>query len=168
MSHAVEKSLWICGAALAGLLVLLAAILFRLGGRVPALRPLSGTTNAVAADWLTFDQAGPWFEVAELTRLTAQTNARNPFFTRHFQPPPPPSTKRVELTYLGFLEGSGAARRAFIEIGDATRALANGAIVVADHGIQEIARRTLVLTNPAGVTNVLEFRIKKSLEIPAQ
>ncbi|MBE7504201.1 MAG: hypothetical protein HS113_28720 [Verrucomicrobiales bacterium] len=166
MPPSLAKSFWLSVAALALLAGLLLLTLPRLGGRVPALKPLSSATNGVPDNWLAFREAERWFRPLELTRLTAQTNVLNPFFTLHFQPPPPPSTKTVELTYLGFLASSEGLRRAFVQIDDATRVFSNGATVVANHAVQDIARRTLVLTNADGRTNVLEFRVKKALQIP--
>jgi len=45
--------------------------------------------------------------------------------------------------------------------------LTNGAKVVADHAIKDIAIRTLTLTNAAGQTNLLEFNVKRALDVPA-
>lgn len=168
MSRTRERSLWISTVAFLGLVTLAVLTLWRLGGDVPALKPLGSATNRLSTDWLGFAAAQRWFELGELTGLVRQTNQPNPFYTAYFQPPPPPSTKRVELTYLGFVESEDRPRRALIQVDNATRLLSAGATVVADHIIVDIARRNLILTNRAGATNVLEFRIKKLLEIPAR
>lgn len=168
MSNSLERSLWISLAVLLGLTVLVILTLVGLGGRVPALRPLGGATNGFSPDWFTLQDASQWFQANELARPTGQTNVLDPFFTAYFQPPPPPSTKPVELTYLGFVDSEGRPRRALIQVDKATRLFTPGLKVVADHAVQDIARRTLILTNGSGATNVLEFRIKKVLEIPAR
>lgn len=168
MSSTLERSLWISLAVLLGLVVLTLLTVVRLGGRVPALKPLSNATNVVSTDWLALQNARLWFRPDELGRVASQTNLPNPFFTAYFQPPPPPSTRPVELTYLGFMDSDNRPRRALLQVDDATRLFTAGGRVVADHTVQEIARRTLILTNGAGQTNVLEFRIKKVLEIPAR
>ena len=168
MSLTLERSIWISTAALLGLLALVALTLVRLGGRVPALKPLGNATNRLSTDWLAFGDPQRWFRAEELARLATTTNLPNPFFTTFFQPPPPPSTKPVELTYLGFVDSDGRPRRALVQVDNATRLFTPGVQVVADHAVKDIARRTLVLTNAAGATNVLEFRIKKLLEIPAR
>lgn len=167
MSPTLERSIWVSLAVLGALALIAFLTLTRLGGRVPALKPLGSTTNGYATDWSILRNAAPWFEPAPMTRLTAQTNLPNPFFTTHFQPPPPPSTKPVELTYLGFVASEGRPRRALVQVDKTNHLFTPGAMVIAGHAVKDIARRTLILTNAAAVTNVLEFRIKKVLEIPA-
>lgn len=168
MSRPLEQSIWISTAALVGLVALTVLTLSRLGGEVPALKPLGGSTNRLSTDELAFAGSGRWFQPEALALLVRQTNLPNPFFTTYFQPPPPPSTKPVELTYLGFVDSEGRPRRALVQVDNATRLFTAGVTVVADHVVTEIARRNLILTNRAGATNVLEFRIKKLLEIPAR
>ncbi len=167
MTPSLERSLWISAGVLSGLLVLLVLTVYRVGGNVPALRPLGGT-NRLGPAALPVDAANEWFQPAQLTRLIGQTNFPNPFYTAHFAPPPPPSTKPVELTYLGFMDSDNRPRRALVQVNNATQLLTNGSRLVADHVVKDIARRTLTLTNGASITNVLEFRIKKVIEVPAQ
>ncbi len=165
MSSTLQRQFWFAIATLAGLATLLSLTLLGLGGRVPDLRPLGGE-GRVTPEWPSPAQVGDWFSVGELARAVRQTNAINPFFTRHFQPPPPPSTRRVTLTYQGSLESSDGKVRAFVLVDTNTLALAAGAVVVADHAVKSIALRTLILTNAAGQTNVLEFSVPKPLEVP--
>jgi hypothetical protein len=165
MSHTVEKLIWMATLVLVVLVALLGITVVNLGGRVPALKPL-GNGSRTATEWPTPAQVGGWFDLASLTRLTSQTNGINPFFTRHFQPPPPPTTRPAELTYLGYFQGGTRAPRALILLDQATLPFNQGSVVVADHRVASIARRTLVLTNTAGATNVLEFNLKKVLIVP--
>ncbi len=166
MFTAFEKRLAVALAVLAALGVLLGLTLWNWGGGLPTLKPLGNGATRVETRWPTPAQVEGWFARPALTRLVSVTNAPNPFFTRYFQPPPPPTTRPVELTILGYLEIGTAGRRAFIQVGAETRALPAGAAVVADHRIHRIERRTLILTNAAGVTNVLEFNVKKVLQVP--
>ena len=53
-----------------------------------------------------------------------------------------------------------------ILVDQATLPFSPGSVVVADHRVAAIARRTLVLTNAAGATNVLEFGLKRVLTVP--
>jgi hypothetical protein len=55
-----------------------------------------------------------------------------------------------------------------VRVGTNSLVFVAGARVVADHGILDIAQRTLILTNTAGQTNVLEFNIPKVLEVPIE
>lgn len=165
MTSSLQRQFSLAVVTLAGLVALLVLTLFGLGGRVPDLPPLGGQGRATP-EWPSPAQVGDWFNVAELTRAVRQTNAINPFFTLHFQPPPPPSTRKVTLTYQGSLRGSEDQVRAFVLVDTNTHVLATGSNVVADHFVKSIALRTLILTNAASQTNVLEFGVPKSLEIP--
>lgn len=165
MNRSVEKTILMATAVLVVLLVLLGIILLNLGGRVPALKPL-GNASRSATEWPTPAQVGGWFERAAIARLhTQSSNSVNPFFTLHFQPPPPSTTRPAELTYLGYFQGGTSAPRALILLDQATLPFSVGSVVVADHRVASIARRTLVLTNTA-TTNVLEFNLKKVLTVP--
>jgi hypothetical protein len=167
ISRFLQRNFWIAAASLAGLLTLLVLTAISLGGRVPALKPL-GNPSAVTNDRPTLRQVEGWFQAASLTNLLAQTSGPGPFFTLHFQPPPPPTTRRVQLTYHGNITPSAGSRRAFVRVGTNSLVFVAGAHVVADHGILDIAQRTLILTNAAGQTNVLEFNIPKVLEVPIE
>lgn len=167
MTSTLQRQFLLAVVTLAGLALLLLLTLLGLGGRVPDLPPLGGQGRAMP-DWPSPAQVGDWFSVPELARAVRQTNAINPFFTLHFQPPPPPSTRRVTLTYQGSLRGSEDQVRAFVLVDTNTHVLAAGSNVVADHAVKSIALRTLILTNAAGQTNVLEFGVPKSLEIPVK
>lgn len=163
----LEKRLAVAAAVLVGLVGLLGLTLADWGGRLPTLKPLGNGAARSEPPWPTPAQVADWFSVPALTRLVAVSNAPNPFFTRYFQPPPPPSTRPAELTYLGYLESSGGERRAFLQVDAAVRSFTAGAPVVADHRVHRIERRSVILTNAAGATNVLEFNVKKVLQVPA-
>ncbi len=166
MATTLQRHFWLALATLAGLVTLLGLTLLSLGGRVPDLRPLGGQGRATP-EWPSPAQVGDWFSVGELARAVHQTNAINPFSTRYFQPPPPPSTRTATLTYQGFLQNSdGSQIRAFILVDTNMVVLAPGAKVVADHAVKSLALRTLILTNASGQTNVLEFGVPKHLEVP--
>ncbi len=166
MFTSLEKRLAVALAVLAAQGVLLGLTFWNWGGRLPALKPLGNGATRGETRWPTPVQVEGWFARPALTRLVCVTNAPNPFFTRYFQPPPPPTTRPVALTYLGYLDSSAGERRAFLQVDDAVRPFGAGARVVADHHVHRIERRTLILTNTAGVTNVLEFNIKKVLQVP--
>lgn len=161
----LERHLWVSLAMLAGLLVLLVALIAHQGGRLPVLKPFQPAGEA-PLEWLGGDESQRWFSPEISVRLAATSNTINPFFTRHFQPPPPPPTRPVALLYQGLMTSSDNTRLAYVVVEDQLRILTNGARVVADHGIQSIALRQLVLTNAAG-TNVLHFNLKTNLQVPA-
>lgn len=167
MRSTLERRLLLALAVLGVLAALLGLTLWSLGGRLPELKPLGNGPGRPVEDWPSPAQVNDWFAVPSLTTLVAVSNAPNPFFTRYFQPPPPPTTRPVVLTYLGYLDSSSGERRAFLQVDDAVRPFGIGARVVADHHVHRIERRSVILTNVVGVTQVLEFNVKKVLQVPA-
>jgi len=89
MLNFLERSFWLSVLLLAGLAVLLAGTLARLGGGLPPLRPLQPQTGAPPR-FFSADRAEDWFAAPLLARLAIPTNTVNPFYTLYFQPPPPP------------------------------------------------------------------------------
>jgi hypothetical protein len=165
----LERSLWLSLLVVAGLALLLLAAATRLGGRMPGLTPLREQPRTIQRA-LPDAQVAQWFSLPLLTRLAPATNSVNPFYTLYFEPkppPPPPPTKKVELLFQGWYQASSGERLAYVKLGEALLTLTNGAKVVADHAIKDIGLRTLTLTNAAGQTNVLEFNVKKALDVPA-
>jgi hypothetical protein len=166
MSNFLEKRLWLSVLLLAALVYVLVATLLHLGSEMPSLAPLRERPHP--ARWsLAGDQAAQWFSVPALAAVTTGTNIVNPFYTLHFQPPPPPPTKRIELVYQGCVEASSGLKLGYVQVEGGLLILTNGAKVVADHLVKDIQRRRLTLTNAAGQTNVLEFNVKKGLDVPA-
>jgi len=164
----LEKNLWLSLSLAVGVLVLVIAALVDLGGSMPVLAALRSRPKAPLRGLP--DGVSEWFSPARVAGSLNVTNGGNAFYTLRFQvppPPPPPATKKVELLYQGFLEASTGLRRAYVKVADAPLLLPTGARVVADHAIQSMTFRTLTLTNAAGQTNVLEFNVKKQLDVPA-
>ncbi|MBK9138262.1 MAG: hypothetical protein IPM17_05780 [Verrucomicrobia bacterium] len=163
----LERNLWSSLLVLAVLAATLLAVALRLGGGMPALKPYLREGEPLR-DWPLPDRLAGWFSTnALLAALPTNANV-NPFFTLHFQPPGPPPTRRVELLYMGNYTSSRSNVFAYLQLGDKLLVLTNGAVVVADHAIQQITLKEVVLTNAAGVTNVLPFNVKKPLEVPAR
>jgi hypothetical protein len=161
-----ERNLWISLVLLGGLAVIVLAVPFWLGGRLPELRPLS-PTDEPPHEWFAELHAADWFATNSLRRLATTTNVGDPFFTRFFLPLPPPPTKRVDLLYQGCFESSEGIRKAYIRLGDQLFVLTNGAKLVADRVVKDIGMGELILTNAAGATNLALFNVKTNLEVPA-
>ena len=118
--------------------------------------------------------------VAKLDRLftpgawpksLGDTNALNPFFTRHFIPPPtpappPPTTRKIELTYQGYYQMVDNPKQAMVKLGDAFLVAAVGAKLTANVFAAEATMQTLTLTNLAGQTNIIQLNTKKEIEVP--
>lgn len=164
MSALWERVFWFSVLLFCGLALLLSAAALGLRGTTPALKPVAAATDP-AAPALRVD-VQELFATSAVPNPAFPTNVVSPFYTLHFQPPPPPPTRKVQLLYQGSFTTSRGQSRAFVRMGDALMMLTNGARVVADHAVQAIAARALTLTN-AAQTNVLQFNVPKTLEVPA-
>lgn len=163
------RSRWFSGGLHVGLWLLLGLVVAGLGGR----RPQFGETDA---DPLAVQKPVP---VAKLETLFAPDNwpkhvvdaaSENAFATLHFKPPvvpvPPPTTRRVELTYQGFYQSSDGPQRTLLKLGDALVAVPVGGVVVTNLWVADAGFKTLTLTNSAGQTNVLAVNTAQTVEVP--
>jgi hypothetical protein len=98
----------------------------------------------------------------------AHTNSLNPFFTRHFIPPPAPAptTRKIELTYQGYYQTSEGAKQAIVKLADAFFVTPIGAKVTANLYAVEATLQSLTLTNSSAQTNLLLLNVKKEIEVP--
>jgi hypothetical protein len=110
-------------------------------------------------------------------------DGRQPFFTRFFEPAPPPPKvveptpapvvaptpppRKVGLVYQGLYEGSNGGKQAFLLVESNQVVLRPGGTAVGGWAIAEMSLRTLTLTNKAGQTNILQFNSPKVIEVPA-
>ena len=101
----VLRNRWFTAGIHAGFWLLLYLAVVNLGGKVPDLRDAEGLSTPPRSP----------VPVAGLERLFSQgvwpksltdTNLLNPFVTRYFIPqaPPPPTTRKIEVTYQGFYQ----------------------------------------------------------------
>ena len=165
----LERRLWLSLVIFAVVGVVVSLTALHLGGGTPGLSLLSDRTSG-AFRGVPEAQVQDWFAPDNLTHLLALTNGTNPFYTLYFQPPappPPPPTKKVDLLYQGCIVSSKGQPQAFIRLGENLLILTNGAKVVADHAIQSIGMKSVTLTNNAAKTNILQFNVKATLEVPA-
>jgi hypothetical protein len=156
-----------------GLWLLLIASLGKLGGAATKYFQASATTpiTNILVPIVRVENTAKLF--AGASRGWTATNLLDPFFTRHFSPPavpspPPPTTKKIELTYQGFYETEGAARRAFIKLGDVLLDAPAGSNFTANLFLAGMNAQSATLTNLTGQTNVLEFSVKKEVEVPVK
>jgi hypothetical protein len=167
MFRFLERGFWLSALMLAALVLLVAVTGLNLGGGMPALPRLPGGEQP-RWDWLEANRLAGWFSVSNAARFSATADGVNPFFTDYFKPPAPPQTKKVQVGYLGSFTSSRGERHAFVQLGEQTLVLTNGANVVADYYIREIEISSLILTNAAGQTNRVEFRSQAALQVPAR
>jgi hypothetical protein len=107
----------------------------------------------------------------QILQSLADTNTPSLFFTRYFVPrpspaPPAPTTRKIELTYLGFYQTADGPRQTIVKVADAFRTASIGASVVTNFFAAEATPLSLTLTNPAGQKQVLPLNNKKEIEVP--
>ncbi len=153
----------------AGLWLLLYLAVTGLGGKAPDLREAQAFSTpaqspAPVAKLQRLFSPGVW------PRTLADTNTLNAFFTRHFIPPqaPPPTTRRIELTYQGFYQTPDGPKHVILKMADAFLVTPLGAKVTANLFAAEATMQSLTLTNPAAQTNLLLLNTKKEIEVPIQ
>jgi hypothetical protein len=163
------RSRWFIGCVHVCLWVLLYLAIMTLRGKSFDYRegesPLPAAPGQVPTTSLeTLFAGGNW------PRFHADTNALNPFFTRHFIPPQatPATTRKIELTYQGFYQTAEGPIHAVYKIGEAFVASAVGAKITANLFISAATMQTLTLTNPAAQTTVVPLNVKKEIEVPIQ
>jgi hypothetical protein len=102
--------------------------------------------------------------------ISTNTNSLNLFFTWHFNPsqPPssPPTTRDIQLTYLGFYQTADGPKRAMVKLGDAILASQVGSNLTANLFAADASILSLTLTNPAGQTNLLPLNAKTQMKVP--
>ena len=170
MSKSLQRDFIIAFAMLGGVLVLLWFGLRDLGGSLPDI-----PGRRTGRSWDLFQHpatpTGSFVSGAGSPSLVLGTNQWNGFFTTYFQPQPkpapkPPATRKLDLTYLGFLQAGSGPRKALVQDGSTQRIGAIGSNLVANLFVASIEPRVLVLTNTEGQTNRLEFRSRTTLEVP--
>jgi hypothetical protein len=167
MLRGLSRDYWVAVAMLAVLLALVGLVLRDYGVGLPEFPAPSAQPTPILPPLhaTEFERLFP----GELERELRQDPDRpSPFFTAHFQPPKPkpPTTRKVNMTYLGLLESSEGRRQAFLRIDNETRNAGVGESIIADLGVADMDLRSLSLTNSAAETNVLQFNVSKAVEVP--
>jgi hypothetical protein len=163
------RSRWLAVLMHAGLWVLLLLAFTGLGGRGPRFSE-AGAYAARLRSPIPVERIRTLFEPGTAPQGPNTTNLASAFFTRHFMPPvlPPPTTRKVELTYRGFYQTAEGPKIALLNVGDTLVTGAPGAKAVANLFIADITWQALTLTNPAAQTNLLQLSTKKEVEVPIQ
>ena len=140
--------------ALWGLLYLTVA---NLSGTAPRFRD-GRATSPPRSSLLPADAIGGCFSTP--LPVPVDTNATNPFHTIHFQPrqapaPPPPTTRKIELTYLGYYQTDTGLRQAIVQFEGAFLVSSVGSKITANLFAADDRMQSLVVTNPAAQTTSL-------------
>jgi hypothetical protein len=171
MERSQRKLYWRSALVTLGSVGLMAFSLLHLRGRMPELKPIPADRGPVL-DFVAPEKVRRWFDPAELARPATLTNVDNPFFTRHFEPPPkpkpkpPPTTRKIKLLYQGSIRTSEERQHAFIRAEGKTLVVTNGQHLVANLGVQRISLNQVILTNTSGQTNILVFRVPAQVVVP--
>ena len=165
------RSRWLTWAIHGGLWGLLALTALRWGGRTPAFRGNTGSSQPA-------ESPAP---VARLTTLFASTsfpttmattNSTNPFYTTYFipapspAPPPPPTSRKVDFTYQGYFETEGAPPNAIVKMDENFVITTVGRMIAQNLFVAQASMQTLLLTNANAQTNLLQLNVKKEIEVP--
>ena len=112
---------------------------------------------------------GGLFATVSAPATAVPSNALNPFFTRYFEPapaPPAPSTRKVDVIYLGFYEASESPKHAMLKLADAFVAARIGSRITTNYFVAEATMQSVTLTNVAGQTNVVPLNRTNQIEVP--
>jgi hypothetical protein len=149
------------------LLLYLAVV--NLGGKALELRDAEGVigpphSSVPVAGLERLFSAGIW------PKALNDTNRLNPFFTRYFIPPapPPPTTRKIEVTYQGFYQTGEGPKQTIYKLGDAFMVAPIGARVATNLVIADATMQALILTNLTAQTNILPLNVKQELIVPIQ
>lgn len=98
------------------------------------------------------------------------TNRLNPFFTRYFVPPvpPPPTTRKIEVTYQGFYRSGNGPKQTMFKLDEAILVAPIGARIAVGLFIADATIHALTLTNLAAQTNIVPLNAKKDIIVPIQ
>lgn len=167
MHQDLQRDRWLAWLLLACAAALLGLVVQDFGSSLPSL-PRAERPGTPPPRLPSTRQLPGSFDAARLPSLGVPTNQWNVFYTEHFRPPPvrPPTTRQVELTYLGYMQAGDGPKQAVIRVGDRNLVCGLGSNVVASLQVGEISLRTLTLTNASNETNRLEFNVKKPVEVP--
>ena len=163
------RNRWFTVSVHAGLWLLLYLAVMNLRGKAPEYRDAEGV-------------AGPQRSLVPVTALErlfspgvwpkslVETNQLNPFVTRYFIPqaPPPPTTRKIEVTYQGFYQTGDGPKQTIFKLGDSFIVAPIGARIATNLVIADATMQALILTNLTAQTNILPLNVKQELIVPIQ
>lgn len=171
MESESNRNYWMAVVVTLGAIGFGVASLMNVPDQALELEPIPENQGPVL-DFVAPEKVQAWFSPEELARPVTQERTENPFFTRHFEPPPQPAppppatTRQVDLLFQGIIRSSRERPHAFIHAEGKTHIVTNGAPLLADLFVARIAPEQVVLTNLDGRTNVLAFRKPEKVEVP--
>lgn len=165
------RSRWFATLVHVGLWLLLYLAVVNMGGKTPNLHEHTGVSPAPESP-APVDKLSSLFAPGILHTSFAGTNGLDPFYTKHFVPPPapapapPPTTRKIPLVYLGFYSTAGGPRQAMFKEENIFRTLPVGTPVATNTFIADAGVLTLTLTNSTGQTNIFQLNKPGQIEVP--
>jgi len=166
------RSRWFAVSVHLGLWLLLFFALTKFGGNTPIYKDgvaLSSPAQSPApvAKLERLSTSGIW------PAILTDTNTPSLFFTKHFIPPqtpapPAPTTRKIDITYLGFSDAEGSTRQVFYKLADVIEVKPVGVRVTTNWFIGDASFQSLSLTNLAAQSTLLPLNEKKQIEVPIQ
>ena len=166
------RSRWLATLAHAGLWLLLYLAVTGLKGRTPIYGDWSSRVGGLQSLFPDKSWDG-FFSPKDLSAQLVATNLPSPFFTRHFiketaPAPPPPTTRKIELTYQGFWQTAEGPQETIVRLGDSFLITPVGSNLTANLFAADATMQALTITNSTGQTNLMPLNLKRELEVPIQ
>jgi hypothetical protein len=153
-----------------GLWCVLYLAVTHLGGKTPEFH-IGDSSMPATAGPVPVSKMESLFSATQWPNPQAATNGANPFFTTYFvpvpsPPAPPPTTRKVEVTYQGYYQAGDDFKHAVVKLGDLYVVAIVGAQITTNLYVADANMQNMMLTNLATQTNVLLLNAKKEIEVP--
>jgi hypothetical protein len=164
------RSRWFAACLHAGLWLLVYLASSHFGGKSPALRD-SVALSAPAQNPAPVAKLDKLFSPGIWPRNIADTNLPSAFFTQHFIPPPtnppaPPTTRKIDITYLGYYQTPDAPKQVITKMADSFVVRSVGTRVTTNWFVADATALSMTLSNVAAQNTVLPLNAKKEIEVP--
>jgi hypothetical protein len=168
----ILKSRWFAASVHAGLWLLLYLTVAGMATRTPDFGEADSFSTPVQSP-APVAKLADLFSPGNLPTAQPDTNLLSAFATLHFIPPkkpapPPPTTRKIQLTYQGFYQTVDGPKHTLIKMGDALLVTPVGATVATHLFVADATMQTLTLTNLAAESNILSLNTSKEIEIPIE
>ncbi|PWU18425.1 MAG: hypothetical protein C5B50_09110 [Verrucomicrobia bacterium] len=166
----ILRSRWFALCVHAGAWLLLGLAISQLGADTPNFNDRE-TGSAYPQSPVPVANLDSLFPSVTSSNSQSSTNQLNPFFSTYFtptpQPPvPPPTTRKIELTYLGFYQSDHGPKTAMVKLADGFVTSPIGSKLASNLYVAQLSMQSLLLTNPSAQTNLLTVNTKKEIEVP--
>jgi hypothetical protein len=149
---------------------LLGLVILKLGGKTPDFHD-SDSVSTPPQTLAPIARLSSLFASSQWPNPAPVTEGASPFFTKYFVPvpspvPPPPTMRKIEVTYQGYFEAEGGPRSAILKVADLYVVVPIGSAVATNFYVAEATLQSLTLTNPAAQPTLLPLNAKKEIEVP--